>query len=201
MNHHQKKTISEAKAIYAFLNEKGIQISGEGSSPEQTKRARLQQVAYHNTKLLLKNYRNILWQVDCEIDTIAAELNLPLAKLDALLSRVDAAIGMENKRIERQLDRLSNTRQLIDRINEALTALQMKPGNGKLLYQLIYLTYIDQDEHRQIDVLEELNISKRHFYRLKEEAINIISLRLWNVPSEKLDLWLELISLLNQEAG
>ena len=201
MNHHQKKTISEAKAIYAFLNEKGIQISGEGSSPEQTKRARLQQVAYHNTKLLLKNYRNILWQVDCEIDTIAAELNLPLAKLDALLSRVDAAIGMDNKRIERQLDRLSNTRQLIDRINEALTALQMKPGNGKLLYQLIYLTYIDQDEHRQIDVLEELKISKRHFYRLKEEAINIISLRLWNVPSEKLDLWLELISLLNQEAG
>lgn len=199
MNHHHRKTVSQTEAVFSFLHDRGVHLPNEETSQENSQKKCLQQMAYHNTKLLLKNYRNILWQVGCEIDTIAAELNLPLTNLDALLSRVDAAIGMEDKRVEHQLDRLSKTRQLLDRINEALSVLQMKPGNGKLLYQLIYLTYIDQDERRQCDVLEELNISKRHFYRLKEEAISIISLRLWNVPSEKLGLWLELISLLNKQ--
>lgn len=51
--------------------------------------------AHHNTLLLLSNSRNILWQTDSALDTFAAELNLPLQKLDAVLSRIDAEIGIE----------------------------------------------------------------------------------------------------------
>ena len=189
---------SNDEAVLSFLRERGI-LADESITPQQVE-AKKRKEAYHNTLLLLSNYRNILWQTDSELDTIAAELNLPLQKLDAVLSRIDAEIGMENRRLELRLERLAKTRQLLDRINDALTTLKYKPDNGPLLYDLIYLTYISEEKLHQTDVLYRLNISRRHYYRLKEQAINIISLRLWSVPSTNIDLWLDLVSMLSGRA-
>lgn len=186
---------SNDEAVLSFLRERGI-LADESITPQQVEEKKRKE-AYHNTLLLLSNYRNILWQTDSELDTIAAELNLPLQKLDAVLSRIDAEIGMENRRLELRLERLAKTRQLLDRINDALTTLKYKPDNGPLLYDLIYMTYIGEEKLLQTDVLYRLNISRRHFYRLKEQAVSIISLRLWSAPSADLDLWLDLVSLLS----
>ena len=191
-------TASNDEAVLSFLRERGI-LADESITPQQVEEKKRKE-AYHNTLLLLSNYRNILWQTDSELDTIAAELNLPLQKLDAVLSRIDAEIGMENRRLELRLERLAKTRQLLDRINDALTTLKYKPDNGPLLYDLIYLTYISEEKLHQTDVLYRLNISRRHYYRLKEHAINIISLRLWSVPSTNIDLWLDLVSMLSGKA-
>ena len=189
---------SNDEAVLSFLREGGI-LADENITPQQVGEKKRKE-AYHNTLLLLSNYRNILWQTDSELDTIAAELNLPLQKLDAVLSRIDAEIGMENRRLELRLERLAKTRQLLDRINDSLTSLKRKPDNGPLLYDLIYLTYISEEKLHQTDVLYRLNISRRHYYRLKEQAINIISLRLWSVPSTNIDLWLDLVSMLSGKA-
>ena len=40
---------------------------------------------------------------------------------------------------------------------------------------------------RQADVLFRLNVSRRHYYRLKEQAISIILLRLWCASNSGLD--------------
>ena len=199
MDNRSKRTASSAEAVLSFLRNQGILAENSTLSEEMIREAqeKKQKQAYHNTLLLLSNYRNILWQTDCEIEAIASELNVPLKNLDALLSRVDAEIGMENRRLELNLERLAKTRQLLDRINDALTALKRKPDNGPLLYDLIYMTYISDEKLLQTDVLFRLNISRRHYYRLKEQAINIISLRLWSSPTSDLDLWLELVAMLS----
>jgi len=189
---------SNDEAVLSFLRERGI-LADESITPQQVEEKKRKE-AYHNTLLLLSNYRNILWQTDSELDTIAAELNLPLQKLDAVLSRIDAEIGMENRRLELRLERLAKTRQLLDRINDALTTLKYKPDNGPLLYDLIFLTYISEEKLHQTDVLYRLNISRRHYYRLKEQAVSIISLRLWSVPSSNIDLWLDLVSMLSDKS-
>ena len=185
---------SNDEAVLSFLRERGI-LADESITPQQVEEKKRKE-AYHNTLLLLSNYRNILWQTDNELDTIAAELNLPLQKLDAVLSRIDAEIGMENRRLELRLERLAKTRQLLDRINDALTSLKRKPDNGPLLYELIYLTYIGEEKLILNDILFRLNISRRHYYRLKEQAVNAISLRLWSAPTTDLEIWLGLVSML-----
>ena len=195
MDDKSLRTASNAEAVLSFLRDRGI-LTGDDVSPQQIVENKQKQ-AYHNTLLLLANYRNILWQTDSELETIAAELELPLQNLDAVLSRIDAQIGMENRRLELRLERLAKTRQLLDRINDALTTLKRKPENGQLLYDLIYMTYIGEEKLLQTDVLFRLNISRRHYYRLKEQAISIISLWLWSAPSSDLDLWLELVSMLS----
>ena len=199
MDNTSKRTALSAEAVLSFLRNQGILAENSTLSEEMIRKAqdKKQKQAYHNTLLLLSNYRNILWQTDCDIEAIASELNVPLKNLDALLSRVDAEIGMENRRLELNLERLAKTRQLLDRINDALTALKRKPDNGPLLYDLIYMTYISDEKLLQTDVLFRLNISRRHYYRLKEQAINIISLRLWSSPTSDLDLWLELVAMLS----
>ena len=185
---------SNDEVVLSFLRERGI-LADESITPQQVEEKKRKE-AYHNTLLLLSNYRNILWQTDSELDTIAAELNLPLQKLDAVLSRIDAEIGMENRRLELRLERLAKTRQLLDRINDSLTSLKRKPDNGPLLYELIYLTYIGEEKLILNDILFRLNISRRHYYRLKEQAVNAISLRLWSAPTTDLEIWLGLVSML-----
>ena len=185
---------SNDEVVLSFLRERGI-LADESITPQQIEEKKRKE-AYHNTLLLLSNYRNILWQTDNELDTIAAELNLPLQKLDAVLSRIDAEIGMENRRLELRLERLAKTRLLLDRINDALTSLKRKPDNGPLLYELIYLTYIGEEKLVLNDILYRLNISRRHYYRLKEQAVSAISLRLWSAPTTDLEIWLGLVSML-----
>ena len=187
-------TASNDEAVLSFLRERGI-LADESITPQQVEEKKRKE-AYHNTLLLLSNYRNILWQTDSELDTIAAELNLPLQKLDAVLSRIDAEIGMENRRLELRLERLAKTRQLLDRINDALTSLKRKPDNGPLLSELIYLTYIGEEKLVLNDILYRLNISRRHYYRLKEQAVSAISLRLWAAPTTDLEIWLSLVAML-----
>jgi hypothetical protein len=188
---------SNDEAVLSFLRERGI-LADESITPQQVEEKKRKE-AYHNTLLLLSNYRNILWQTDSELDTIAAELNLPLQKLDAVLSRIDAEIGMENRRLELRLERLAKTRLLLDRINDALTSLKRKPDNGPLLYELIYLTYIGEEKLVLNDILYRLNISRRHYYRLKEQAVTAISLRLWSAPTTDLDIWLGLVATLTDQ--
>jgi hypothetical protein len=85
---------------------------------------------------------------------------------------------------------------LIERVNEAMTILKQKPNNGQLMYDIIYQTYITPEIISHSDLLYRLNISTRHYYRMRQQAVNILSLRLWAAPSGELDSWLEVLTIL-----
>jgi len=151
---------------------------------------------YHNTLLMLQHYRNISWALECFPTRIAEELDQPMNDLDALLSLVNAEIGMNNVKLENRLQSVQKSRLLLDRINEALTVLRQKPGNGELMYKVIYETFIIPEKLSHADILYRLHISSRHYYRIRQQAINILSIRLWAAPAGELDSWLEVLTLL-----
>lgn len=195
----EEHILEKSDAFISILTQRGIlgdiQINDQKIREAQKEKRKL---AYHNTEMLLKNYRHIIWQAECEAGRIADELNLPLHNLDAILSRVDAEIGMGNRRLEMKLESLNKFRILIDRVNEALSLLKKKPDNGEKLYELIYLTYISPDKLTQNDVLYRLDVSRRHFYRLREQALTVLSIRLWAAPTSELDIWLDLLTLIDK---
>lgn len=151
---------------------------------------------YHNTQVMLKHYRDIVWALECFPGEIAEELEQPLKDLDALLSVVDTQVAMGNAKLEHRLLSVRKSRLLLDRINEALTVLRHKPGNGELMYNIIFQTFITPDKLSHSDILYRLDISERHYYRLRGQAINILSIRLWTAPMGCLDAWLEILTLL-----
>lgn len=129
-------------------------------------------------------------------EAIAEELDRPFKQLDALLDRVDLEMALGNKKLEARIEGVQKTRLLLDRVNEALTVLKNKPDNGERLYDLIYLTYIAPEQLNHMDLLNRLNMSSRHYYRLRQQAITILSIRLWATPAADVDIWLEVLTLL-----
>ena len=82
----------------------------------------------------------------------------------------------------------------MDRVNEALTVLRKKPGDGEKLYDLIYLTYISPEKLTHPELLYRLDLSSRQYYRLREQAIAVLSIRLWSAPAKEMDCWLEVLT-------
>jgi len=58
------------------------------------------------------------------------------------------------------------------------------------------IAYITPEQLNHNELLYRLDISSRHYYRIRQQAINILSIRLWAVPAQELDAWLEILTLL-----
>ena len=187
----------KTEQLLSLLERRGVvaDVSIANEKARQAEQA-MRRNMYHNTTLMLKYYRDIVWALECFPEQVAEELDRPLKDLDALLSTVDTQLAMGNSKLERRLQNVKQSRILLDRINDALTVLRHKPGNGEMMYNIIYQTFIIPEKLSHADILYRLDISDRHYYRLRQQAINILSIRLWMAPSGCLDAWLEILTLL-----
>lgn len=188
-----------AEQFLSLLERKGI-VPDQEITNEKARSAdkALRKNMYHNTRQMLQHYRDIAWALECFPARVAEELDRPLHNLDALLTAVDAQLAMQNNRLEHRLECVKKSRLLMDRINEAITVLRQKPKNGHKMYDIIFQTYIIPEKLTHDELLYRLDISDRHYYRLRQQAINILSIRLWAAPSGSLDAWLEVLVLLEE---
>ena len=193
----ERKISSQSEAFLQMLAKRGLLLNPEIS--DDTLRQAVKEKKrnmFHNTLLMLEHYRDINWALECFPANIADDLEQPMKDLDTLLSLISAEIGMDNARLENRLMSIQKSRLLLNRFNEALTVLRQKPGNGEKMYQCLYLTYIKPEDSSHIEILYKLNTSSRHYYRIRQQAINILSICLWAAPAGELDAWLEVLTLL-----
>ena len=192
----QPDVVIEMLTKRGLIGDKRI-VSDKARDAQQEKN----KMAYHNTQLLLKHYRTIAWMLECFPDTIAEELDQPFEGIDKIIEHIDFERAYGNRKLENRLESVQKTRLMLDRVNEALTVLKKKPKDGEQLYQLIYLTYITEEKLTLVEILFRLAVSSRQYYRLRQDAINILSLRLWSAMTKEGDFWIEMLSLLeNKEA-
>ena len=190
----------KAGEILSLLERRGI-VEDQSIVSEKARAAdqKMRRKMYHNTQLMLKHYRDIVWALECFPEQVAEELNQPLGDLDALLGAVDTQLAMGNMRLEHRMQSIKQSRLLLDRINDALTVLRQKPGNGEAMYNIIFQTFLTPEKLTHTEILYRLDISDRHYYRLRQQAMNILAIRLWTTPAGSLDAWLEVLTLLEGE--
>ncbi len=193
----EERLQAQSDAFVELLTKRGIlgdhNISNEKIRLAQQERRK---TAYHNTEMLLKHYRTVVWQLESRPGFIAEELDRPFESLDQMIRKLEADITLGEQRWEYELASVQKSRMLINRVNEALTVLKNKPENGERLYELIYLTYISPEKLSHKELLYRLNISSRSYYRLREQATSILSIRLWAAPTTETDFWLDMLTLL-----
>jgi hypothetical protein len=195
----ESKISAQSNAFITLLTKRGILADQSIDDPKIRKAQKLKKRnSYHNTLMLLQHYRTIAWVMECFPSAIAEELGEPLTNLDALLDRVDLELTMENRKVDQRIESVKKSRLLIERVNEALTVLKKKPADGKILYDLIYLTYIAPEQISITEIMYRLGVSHRQYYRLREQAITILSIRLWAAPAPEVDYWLEMMTLLEE---
>jgi len=196
------ETELQPDVVLEMLTKRGL-IGDQRIANEKARDAQQQKnkMAYHNTLLLLKHYRMIAWMLECFPDTIAEELEQPFEGLDKIIERIDFERAYGNRKLENRLESIQKTRLMLDRVNEALTVLKRKPKDGEQLYQLIYLSYITEEKLTHVEILLRLAVSSRQYYRLRQDAINILSIRLWSAMTKEGDFWIEMLSLLDDMEG
>ena len=192
-----KKLAPLFEAFWEMLKERGL-VEDEQIDDEKRRKAEKEKKRkmFHNTELLLKNYREITWMLECFPSDISEELEEPIHDLDALLSAVSKEIDFDNRKLENRLKSINKSRLLLDRVNEALTILKQKPKTGQKMYNIIYYTYIIAEELLHDEILFRVDISERHYYRLRKKAINILSIRLWASPGNQLSSWIDVLTIL-----
>ena len=194
-------TALQPEVVLDMLAKRGL-FAENGADPERIKKAQQEQKkqAYHNTEILLKHW-TIAWPLECLPNTIAEELEQPFEGLDKIIERIDFERAYGNRKLENRLESIPKTRLMLDRVNEALTVLKRKLKDGERLYQLIYLSYITEKKLSHVEILLRLAVSSRQYYRLRQDAINILSIRLWSAMTKEGDFWIEMLSLLDDMEG
>ena len=194
----QEAQIAEkSQAFINLLSKRGLLANPKVTNGKiRAARQKKDRDSYHNTLLLLQNYRTLVWVMECFPETVAEELDRPFSDVDELLEQMDLQLTMGNRKLENQLEGAKKSRLLLDRVNEALTVLRQKPRNGDDLYKLIYLTYIGPETLSHRELIYRLAMSSRQYYRFREQAITILSIRLWSAPAADVDFWLEMLTFL-----
>lgn len=189
----------QSASFVDFLTRKGV-LEDHNIDNERVRKAKKDtaQRAYHNTEVLLSQYRLIIWVLECIPGELSDELEVPVHDIDALAEKIDIQTSLENARIESRVNAMMKTRYLVDRIHEALAVIRKKPGNGENLYSVLYTTYLDPVERKHEEILKELRMTSRTYYRLRREAITIMSIRLWSAPSGETASWLEVLTILEE---
>lgn len=191
----EKKLTGNEERFIDYLMKSGYLSDPKIADPEvRIKKQEDNKKIYHNTKLMLQHYRDLVWVMGSIPKDMKAELDIPMADLDKLITRLDVELSLDNRSVESRLQAVIRSRSLVDRMNEAISFLKTKPHEGELLYQIIYHTYIGKKRNSIFDVIDEVGLSKSRYYSLRKKAITMIGIKLWSAPNVKTELWMELLS-------
>ena len=194
----EKQVTDNEERFINFLVKSGYLVNPKIKDPKlREKKQEDNKKAYHNTLLMLEHYRDLVWSMECIPEDLMAELNVPMEQLDALITRLDLEMSMDNWRVESRLQSILRSRMLLDRLNEAIAFLRSKPQDGEKLYRIIYRTYIGEKMESVYDVMASLGLTKNKYYSLRRKAITIIGMKLWSAPEANFELWVELLSMLD----
>ena len=154
---------------------------------------------YHNTELLLKNYRDVVWSL--EVAVYHAEKNIVKEYgkgIDEFLNMVyEAGVELTGIKIENQVRTINRSRNMLRIIDNAAELLRNRHKTGELYYWILYYSYLSPQEIGSTDeIIEKLkpymkDISKRTFFRRKQDAVYQIGVLLWGYTTKDCQEFIE----------
>ena len=160
---------------------------------DDNKKSKKEEFLYHNTEMLLKNYRDVVWSI--EVATIQAQISFELemdCRLDEFLEMsYEAGADLSGTQIQEQMRTLERNKKMLKMINMALDVLQKKQNKGEDYYWILYYTYLSDKPCKSpeeiLRLVEEKTepMSWKTFYRRKREAIQTLGSILWGFTTKE----------------
>ena len=149
---------------------------------------------FHNTKELLKKYRQVMMCVGENLDEIEANIN-DIGDRFAILAEFTRIedIDLSEIKLENHLRCMERTRQMIILINSAIAKLRKYDINGEEFNWILYLKYICDNSEKcknDMDIIDKMcdegiPISTSTFYRRHNMAIDALSNILWGYTTKE----------------
>lgn len=147
---------------------------------------------YHNTKLLLTMYNNVIWRMQDSISDLDDECYEMSGKrlTDLIDCLIDDDTSLDKEDFESRLRCFAKTKAIIEMVDRSLVMLKSYPKHGKAYFDILYHQYISANSYSERDMLDLLHLEKSTFYRRKKDAINLLGVALWGyVLPELKDIW------------
>lgn len=150
--------------------------------------------AYHNTELLLKKYRDVVWSI--EVSAIQAQISFEIemgCKLEEFLEMSYAAgADLSGTDIQEQMRTLERNKKMLKIIENAVNLLKRKREYGEDYYNIIYYTYMSEKIYKKVeDIIEKIAsvtgeyMAWKTYYAKKRRAIETLGTILWGFTSKE----------------
>lgn len=150
--------------------------------------------AYHNTELLLRKYRDVVWSI--EVSAIQAQISFEIemgCKLNEFLDMSYAAgADLSGTDIQEQMRTMERNKKMLKIIEAAVDLLRRKHKDGEIYYNVIYYTYMSEKTYKKVeDIIEKIAsttgeyMSWKTYYAKKRRAIETLSTILWGFTSKE----------------
>ena len=148
---------------------------------------------FHNTWKLLKNYRDVSWQLELSNSDLQAEFRAEYGNVveQGLAALEAAGANLQGTRIESFARSLDRSRKMMQLLDSAILLMRSKHKKGEIYYWILYYTFLSPQEYGTTEeILTVLNtqfapISLRSYYVKREEAITVLSSVLWGYTSQE----------------
>lgn len=148
---------------------------------------------FHSTWKLLKNYRDVSWQLEVSGLDLQAEFRAEYGSAaDKALDTVEAAgADLQGTHIESFARSLDRSRKMLRLIDAAIALMRERHKNGELYYWVLYYTFLSPKKcNNTEEILRELakqsmEMALRTYYVKREEAIEVVSSVLWGYTSQE----------------
>ena len=143
--------------------------------------------AYHNTLLLLRQYRAARWNLELGMAQIREnspmDFNLPMEEQLSAIS--DLGVSYYGKPLEQQTDALLLTWKMLQLIDHSVQMMRTRHAKGELYYQILYLNFLSEEGTLPTALLLDglkahgFYMSNRSYFRHKKSAIDVLGSVLW----------------------
>ncbi len=161
--------------------------------PKGSDRTEREEYLYHNTLLLLKKYRDVVWSI--EVAAMQAQIDFEAemdCNLDDFLNKsYQAGADLAGTEIHEQMRVMERNKKMLKMIDAAVDLLRRKQVDGETYYQILYLTYLsDKPLKTTEEIVEKLAqngeyMSWKTYFNKRTKAIEILSTVLWGFTSKE----------------
>ena len=142
---------------------------------------------YHDTLLLLKKYRDVVWSLSMSVEHIKSDFRECFGGSieDFLDSVYVAGADLSGTDIEERAKCIERSNKMLNLVDDAVATMRQKHKNGELYYQVLYFNYFSaQEYHSQDAVLEALEqagypMCRKTMIEYRNHAVNLVSSFLW----------------------
>jgi len=148
---------------------------------------------YHDTMLLLKKYRDVVWSLSMSVEHAKSDFRECFGESieDFLDSIYVAGADLSGTDIEERAKCIERSNKMLNLVDEAVAAMRQKHKNGELYYQVLYFNYFSTQEYRsQENILEALEqagfpMCRKTMIEHRNFAVNIVSNFLWGYTAKE----------------
>ena len=153
----------------------------------------LDDMIFHNTELLLRNYRDVAWSLEVSVfhanTSFLEEYGSSLE--DFLEMSYVAGMDVDASDVAARIKSINRSRNMLRIIDSAVELLRKKHRKGEIYYWTLYYSYLSPQELENVEeIVEKLSnytkdMSRRTYFRKRDEAVLQLGRLLWGYTTKE----------------